>query len=91
MNYCILQYGGIGHMIRLAIVCLVTVPENLLSRTRGQTMKIHYDPLLTETVVLQQITRRQEIGDPALFREYRVAAGRVQLFLSCLAGQTGRG
>ncbi len=37
-------------------------------------MKIHYDPLLTEAVVLQEITRRQELGDPALFREYHVAA-----------------
>lgn len=37
-------------------------------------MKIQYDPLLTETVVLQEITRRQELGDPALFREYHVAA-----------------
>lgn len=37
-------------------------------------MKIHYDPLLTEAVVLQEIARRQELGDPALFREYHVAA-----------------
>jgi hypothetical protein len=37
-------------------------------------MEIQYDPLLTETVVLQEITRRQDAGDPALFREYHVAA-----------------
>ena len=37
-------------------------------------MKIQHDPLLTEAVVLQEISRRQEAGDPALFREYHVAA-----------------
>ena len=37
-------------------------------------MEIHYDPLLTEAVVLQEICRRQEAGDPTLFREYHVAA-----------------
>lgn len=37
-------------------------------------MNIHYDPLLTEAVVLQEITRRQELGDPALYREYHVVA-----------------
>ncbi|MBI3781624.1 MAG: hypothetical protein HY278_11310 [candidate division NC10 bacterium] len=37
-------------------------------------MNIQYDPLLAETVVLQEIARRQELGDPALFREYHVAA-----------------
>jgi len=37
-------------------------------------MKIQYDPLLTETVVLQEINRQQEAGDRALFCEYHVAA-----------------
>lgn len=37
-------------------------------------MSIQYDPLLTEAVILQEIARRQEVGDPALFREYHVAA-----------------
>ncbi len=37
-------------------------------------MDIQYDPLLTEAVVLQEIARRQETGDPTLFREYHVAA-----------------
>lgn len=37
-------------------------------------MKVQYDPLLTETVVLQEINRRQEAGDRAPFCEYHVAA-----------------
>lgn len=37
-------------------------------------MAVVYDPLLTEAVVLQEIGRRQDLGDPALFREYHVAA-----------------
>lgn len=40
-------------------------------------MKIHYDPLLTEAVVLQEIARRQDGGDPGPFREYHVAADRL--------------
>jgi hypothetical protein len=37
-------------------------------------MKIDYDPLLTEAVVLMEIVRRREAGDIGLFREYHVAA-----------------
>ena len=37
-------------------------------------MKVQYDPLLTEAVVLQEISRRQDAGDPGLFREYHIAA-----------------
>lgn len=37
-------------------------------------MKIRLDPLLAEAVVLQEITRRQEMGDSIPFREYHVAA-----------------
>lgn len=45
-------------------------------RLRGtfEAMSIQYDPLLTEAVTLQEIARQQELGDPALFREYHVAA-----------------
>src|SRR5574337_1793916 len=37
-------------------------------------MKIRLDPLLTETITLQEIIRQQEMGDPAAFREYHLAA-----------------
>ncbi|MDE2484041.1 MAG: hypothetical protein KGL32_02150 [candidate division NC10 bacterium] len=37
-------------------------------------MQIRLDPSLTETVTLQEITRRQEMGDLAPFREYHLAA-----------------
>lgn len=40
-------------------------------------MKMIYDPLLTEAVVLQEIVRRQDLGDSLLFREYHVAADRL--------------
>jgi len=39
-----------------------------------RAMEIQYDPLLTEAVVLQEISRRQDAGDPGLFREYHIAA-----------------
>lgn len=42
-----------------------------------RTMKITYDPLLAEAVVLQEIVRRQDLGDPAPFREYHVVADRL--------------
>lgn len=37
-------------------------------------MKIRLDPLLTEAVVLQEISRRQEAGDSVPFRDYHLAA-----------------
>lgn len=37
-------------------------------------MKIHYDPLLTETVVFQEITRRAERGDLTPFQQYHAVA-----------------
>jgi hypothetical protein len=37
-------------------------------------VKIAYDPLLTEAVLLQEIARRREAGDAALFRAYHAAA-----------------
>lgn len=35
------------------------------------------DPLLTETVVLYEITRRAELGDPTPFRQYHAVADRL--------------
>lgn len=40
-------------------------------------MQIRLDPFLTEAVVLQEITRRQEQGDLTPFREYHIAADRL--------------
>lgn len=37
-------------------------------------MKIRFDPLLTEAVILQEISRRQEAGDSVPFRDYHLAA-----------------
>lgn len=37
-------------------------------------MKIRFDPCLTEAVVFQEITRRQEMGDPTPFRDYHLTA-----------------
>jgi hypothetical protein len=37
-------------------------------------VEITYDPLLTEAVVLQEIARRREAGDQALFSAYHAAA-----------------
>jgi hypothetical protein len=37
-------------------------------------MKIEYDPLLIESVVVDEIARRREAGDATLFRDYHVAA-----------------
>lgn len=37
-------------------------------------MKIRLDPFLTEAVVFQEITRRQEMGDSTPFRNYHLAA-----------------
>jgi hypothetical protein len=48
--------------------------ESFRDHEGQRAMKVRYDPLLTEAVVLQEISRRQDAGDPGLFGEYHLAA-----------------